>query len=677
MFGTQFVRIYGVFVAALLVSGLGACGGGGATVDPPPPTDPPEPPVGLLAPASAQQLEQRLKSAFSSAGTATAAEGLLAVDPPSDNASDPFLNADAPAATFSTTYGVDANVAEFDIVQYDGTHLYIAPRRFCCYSVPLGVVATDASVTVPGGEPEAGLRVLATDPATATATEVARVPLPADDSVEGLFLHEGRLVTISTTLRSSPFGMDWLTVLPWGSESHRVALYATAGVADGAPPELTWSATFDGGFVQARRVGGTLHLISRYTPRLQDLVLNPQTEADFAANAALLDDVSLADLLPQVAIDGGAPSPLLNGDECLMATDEDQGFPTLTVLTSIPLNNPNAHASVCYNEFASGVYVSSRAIYLSDVRVDDGAPSGATRIHKFDLTSQSYRGSAEIEGVLWSGGQFDFRINEFEDRLRVMTSTRTDDETDVWDHQLSVLGEASAGNALEVVGRYPNTPDDPEIGKPNEALYGVRFFGPRAYAVTFEQIDPLYVLDLSDPEAPSLSGELEVTGFSDFLHPVNEDLLLGLGTSANFAVKLELFDIADISAPVSREAIVLGGSGSYSEAQYNRHAFTYLAGSADTDRFTIPASLSTLDDSYAWDRSGLFLFEIGGKSSAATATLSQVGELIVESASEEQSYPRGGSGQRAILHDDAVFFLRDGEIYSALWGTTGTPAGPQ
>ena len=139
------------------------------------------------------------------------------------------------------------------------------------------------------------------------------------------------------------------------------------------------------------------------------------------------------------------------------------------------------------------------------------------------------RGSADIEGAVWRGGQADFRMSESAGDLRLLASQFDWTSDDFVDHQLYVLRESATLPELEIVSTLPNNSRPEEIGKPNEALFGVRFLGDTAYAVTFERIDPLYAIDLSDPADPFIAGELEVAGFSEFLHPVSDDLLLGLG----------------------------------------------------------------------------------------------------------------------------------------------------
>ena len=134
----------------------------------------------------------------------------------------------------------------------------------------------------------------------------------------------------------------------------------------------------------------------------------------------------------------------------------------------------------------------------------------------------------------------------------------------------------------------PRTPR--KSARPNEGLFGVRFIGDRAFAITFRQIDPFYVLDLANPADPRIAGQLLIPGFSDFLHPVTQNLLLGLGRESN-NTKVELFDVSVLEQPQSRGRIVLDGWTSYSEAEFERHAFTYLPADS-ADRFAIPATVT-------------------------------------------------------------------------------------
>ncbi|HET7713724.1 MAG TPA: beta-propeller domain-containing protein, partial [Patescibacteria group bacterium] len=115
------------------------------------------------------------------------------------------------------------------------------------------------------------------------------------------------------------------------------------------------------------------------------------------------------------------------------------------------------------------------------------------------------------------------------------------------------------------------------LGK-TEQIYSVRFIGDRGYVVTFRQTDPLYVIDLSDPKNPTVSGELKIPGFSSYLHPVGENLLLGVGQDATEEGRVQgsqisLFDVSDPKNPTRTSQLSLGGGSS--EIQYDHHAFLF------------------------------------------------------------------------------------------------------
>jgi uncharacterized secreted protein with C-terminal beta-propeller domain len=111
-----------------------------------------------------------------------------------------------------------------------------------------------------------------------------------------------------------------------------------------------------------------------------------------------------------------------------------------------------------------------------------------------------------------------------------------------------------------------------------ERIYGVRFLGDLGYVVTFRQTDPLYVVDLRDPTRPRVRGELKVTGYSAYLHPIGDDLLLGLGQDASeqgrpLGSQLSLFDVSDLRRPTRLHRASLGPG--WSEAESDHHAFLF------------------------------------------------------------------------------------------------------
>jgi uncharacterized secreted protein with C-terminal beta-propeller domain len=258
--------------------------------------------------------------------------------------------------------------------------------------------------------------------------------------------------------------------------------------------------------------------------------------------------------------------------------------------------------------------------------------------------------------------------------LRVVTTTQTGPwgSEDSIDHQLSVLQRSNQELALNLVETLPNANRPEKIGKPNESLYGVRFFGDTLYLVTFETVDPLYVIDVTNPEDPMITGELTIPGFSDFLHPVNDDLLLGLGADENGLTKLELFNISDMTAPYSLGTHLLGdGSWSYSEARYNRHAFTYQQYDESTDRFAVPLTVYGKDEDDFFQQNRLYMLQLEGKDNPAVATIVEVGHI----KSVTDNWWNNGP-HRSVFDDDAVYFIDGTSVYSTLWSNPLEQDGP-
>ena len=630
---------------------------------------------GMLRLASAAELEASIKSSLTTAPATASTDALTALGGPA--AAGGAGSPGAPAAGFTGTYTQEPRVDEFDAVRYDGAHLYVAPQRVftCCFILPA------AQVGPPAPTPPPAIRILATDPAQATASPVGSIPLPDGVSVQGMYVADGTMFALTSEAFYGSYGRFWTDVAIWAPTKHGFRVY---DVRNPAAPVLRHEASIDGVFVESRRVGDTVYIVSRYTPRLLGIDYAAATDEQRLANDRVLRRTPLAQLLPSITIDG-VNRPLVVPERCYVTNERsDDGYPVITSVTAVPLADPSAFRTLCYNEHAYGVYVSETALYLTELRADSALRRSFTRIHKFAFGNLDldYRGSAEIEGQVWRGGQADFRMNEYGGHLRVFATEFDWNLPDVVDHKLFVLVDprdlfvqwaSPPPRELTVVSQLPNDKRPQEIGKPNEQLYGVRFFGNRAYAVTFRRIDPLYVLDLRDPADPVIAGELEVAGVSDFLHPVNEGLLLGLGTGEQGGVKLELFDVSDITRPLSRGTSTLGGRGSHSEAQHDRHAFTYQADVAGVDRFAIPASVYSETTAFQFVESGLYLYEIRDKADVTRATLQTVGALITDRPPDGTPY---AGRNRSFIHDEAVYYIRDEEVWSAFWSVPSDTRGP-
>ncbi|MEV1168069.1 beta-propeller domain-containing protein [Nonomuraea sp. NPDC049784] len=192
-------------------------------------------------------------------------------------------------------------------------------------------------------------------------------------------------------------------------------------------------------------------------------------------------------------------------------------------------------------------------------------PPEETEVHRFDISSPgapSYVASGKVPGRLLN----QYSLSEYDGHLRVAT-TLTSQDGQSSSSAVYVLKSDTMAKTGEVGG----------LGE-GERIYSVRFIGPVGYCVTFKQVDPLYTLDLRDPAAPKVTGELKITGYSAYLHPGAEGRLIGIGQEASekgrtLGTQISLFDVSDPANPRRLSQLFQKDSGS--TAEWDPHAFLY------------------------------------------------------------------------------------------------------
>ncbi len=193
-----------------------------------------------------------------------------------------------------------------------------------------------------------------------------------------------------------------------------------------------------------------------------------------------------------------------------------------------------------------------------------------TVIHKIKINNGNidYDTKGEVSGYLLN----QFSLDEKDNNLRVATTTYIYTQTSTMYNNVYVLD-----SNLKQIGKLEDI-------APDEKIYSTRFIGNRLYMVTFKQMDPLFVIDLSEPTAPKILGELKIPGFSNYLHPYDETHIIGVGkeTGTNDwggvstkGVKLALFDVTDVANPKEVAKYEIGTSGSDSEALNDHKAFLF------------------------------------------------------------------------------------------------------
>ena len=402
-----------------------------------------------------------------------------------------------------------------------------------------------------------------------------------------LLLHGDRLLVLSR-------GGYWIEPLP--ALAARVAPYQPAqsvlsevNVADPSRLRLVRTLTLDGSYVAARLVGSSVRIVtaSQIPGKLPfeqpDGSSKEELNAATKANRAVVAASRARSWLPSYRLKragrkAGPKRPLVQCRHVLRAP-AFSGLGMLTVLTVDLAKGLEPVDSTAVMTDGRIVYASRESLYVATERwADRPAPDAPTQeqdgvstaIHKFDISSPvktHYRGSGRVSGYLLS----QWSLSEYRGVLRVVST-----DSPAWwgggdesESHLTTL--RAAGGALVQAGRVGG------LGK-GERVYSVRMIGDTGYVVTFRQIDPLYTLDLADPERPRVLGELKIPGYSAYLHPLGDDLLLGVGQDATAegrptGTQVSVFDVSNLRRPARIHTEHLGQG--WSEAEHDHHAFLY------------------------------------------------------------------------------------------------------
>jgi uncharacterized secreted protein with C-terminal beta-propeller domain len=550
---------------------------------------------------------------------------------------------DEGTAEFSTTNVQEAGVDEPDLAKTDGQRLVaVAGGELRVFDVSGDEPVQQGSVALPA---EGGFELLVQgDRALILGTTYGGgVPIPIEgDGGTGAVEIDDPDVTFSDEISSRVGG--------------EVTQLAEVDLSDPAEPVIVHSATLAGRYVTARQIGEHAQVVTA-TPAPDLGFVYPSdgssSSEDVAeqANRRVIEQSTIGDWLPQVAFDTGEAEQAVACEQ-VEVPEDPSGFGTATVV-SIDLGQPLAvDTSTSVLGGSDVVYASQENLYVAttawpviedqpdltdDSIVDDvfTQPVAETNVHRFALPADgtaAYEATGTVPGRMLS--QFSF--SEFDGHLRVATTV---DETSGPVSQLTVL----AVDELREVGAVG------DIGQ-GEELYAVRMIGDVGYAITFFQTDPLFTLDLSDPADPQVVGELEIPGYSAYLHPVSDDLLLGIGQAGTedgtlTGTQVSLFDVSDPASPQRiQQYEVAGGS---SEAEYDHRAFLYWA---DTQLAVLPLEV--------------YGFDAGPLSDFVGAIGLRVTEEAIDEVGTMEHEPRSPI-RRTLVVGDTVFTLSDTALQGA------------
>lgn len=357
-------------------------------------------------------------------------------------------------------------------------------------------------------------------------------------------------------------------------EKNRVKVFVY-DISEKASPKLSRSVEFDGYEISSRRIMDKIYLVLRQSA--------PYVE----------EKMSAEDFIPHYL------DSKTGKDKALVACTSVRFYPqyrepNYLIVASISLNNPEQDPvkSSVYMGTGETVYSSPNYLYVAASRYEydentsynvwfPEVQNTSTIVYQFALKDGAitYKDQGQVPGAILN----QFSMDEYNDAFRIATTTG-----DVWNKENPSKNHIyilDSNDIKKTVGSVTGI-------APGERIYSTRFIGKKGYMVTFKKVDPFFVIDLADPKNPKILGALKIPGFSDYLHPFDENHIIGFGKNTatpeedelkerdiDFAwyqgIKIGLFDVTDPTNPKQKFTELIGDRGTDSELLYNHKALLF------------------------------------------------------------------------------------------------------
>ena len=517
---------------------------------------------------------------------------------------------------YSETNNQEEGVDEADFLKTDGYHIYMINNgKLVILGVPeFGEVTLESHMELEGSP----MQMLVKDNQIVVISYVAYYQLPLDDPI-----------------REAMEADSDDSYYSYYRYQNKVK-FTVIDIENRSAPEVQREIYLDGYYQTARLVGDTLRSVSHSYADLQNLKTYPDLPDDYwqmdydnperqdvwnesvnqtiSHNLEVIDGLNILDFAPTMHerhADGTVTqmeTVSSNCEEFASAGDSlGRGFTTIMTLELFgeDVEHELDHVSSAWVT----TYASQDMLVLAEPANDwwwywrNDAFEEATNIHAFDISEPgltTYIGSGRISGTV----NDQFSLSEYEGNIRVATTK------DVWGRWWLEDSEDWTGPSNDVFVLAPAECMIPEgcegestelmqIGHvggiaEGETIWSTRFVGDKGYLVTFENWDPLWTIDLSDPTNPQVIGELEVPGVSTYIHPLGDEHLLTIGLAGGEGgigldwgnTQISMFDVSNFSDPTLADALQLSPvdeededywrwNWAYSEATYEHKAFTY------------------------------------------------------------------------------------------------------
>ncbi|MEO4053870.1 beta-propeller domain-containing protein [Solibacillus sp. CAU 1738] len=464
-----------------------------------------------------------------------------------------------------------------------------------------------------------------------------------------LMLHGKLLIVAYDSYEERPIkGKDYMQHLALS----KFAFYNVSNVKD---PQLVREIGQEGMLAGVRKHGDVLYMVTNTTPNYW--LMREKVDVELRPFIFDSNEQNTSEPMPieKITIFPGSSEP------------------NYTILSAIDLKDfaKNEVKTESYLGSGSQLYMSPKAIYVTSPKYDYTAPASTkrmlidwmpsivnTQIYKFSINKTAIKMTAEttVKGTILN----QFSMDEYDGHFRVATT-----EGNAWGN------DANSKNHLFILDKNLN-----QVGSLNdlargERIYSARFMGDKAYIVTFKQVDPLFVIDVANPANPKVLGELKIPGFSNYLHPLDDNHLIGIGYDTQVRIdsyskepfvitkgmKLALFDVSDLANPKEKDAVIIGGRGTYSDVQYDHKA---LFRDEENHYYGFPITIYADKGEYdaVYKGTGSQVYEVtteGIKLKADLVTLAKAGE----------QYEQWEKVVRRMIYiNDALYTVAQGEIVS-------------
>jgi len=357
-------------------------------------------------------------------------------------------------------------------------------------------------------------------PAT-EAEVVSRINYANESSLIGLFVNGNRLVVLGSNSSSSALSL-------YTGYSVEAKTFADVyDVSNRSYPKLLDDFVITGNYFDSRMIGDYMYMVTGQPAYL------------------VYDTV----ILPKIYVNGQMTEISATEVHYVPGSDEYYQYTTFSALNMQNPSEAPTHLTVLTGQ-TSNMYMSTDNIYVTFQR--DNTHTTIYRLH-VNASNMTFEAKGDVLGQVLD----QFSMDEYDGNFRVATST--------WKNGTKENNVYVLNMSLNTVGRLENL-------APGENLHSARFVGNRGYLVTFINIDPLFVIDLSQPTKPTVLGQLNMSGYSDYIQPYDATHLLGVGKEATpteqgyFAwyqgIKISLFDVSNVTLPKLITNYTIGDRGS-------------------------------------------------------------------------------------------------------------------